>query len=306
VSDPNIFSEAQRYAQVQAIAQRAAALPQLYNLRKVEERVLETLKVPNAKDLLNPALEPKEQNAVNENVKATLGKPIVAFPEQDHIAHLKAHLNYMMNPALGMNTLIAPAYLPVMLNHIKEHIALWYASSVFELGNETAGQDIGELMKANKTPEDKRAFDRMLAEASQIVSEQATQVFQSLPPVIQQAQQLMQQLAPQPVDPAAQAAMADIQQRAQATQQRTQIEGAKLQQKAQESQTEAQLDAAKLQQDAQADAARQEGEDRRSAAEIAARAASNTQDNATALQIAEMDMLTGHRSSVSTGTGINP
>ena len=33
VSDPNIFSEAQRYAQVQAVAQRAAALPQLYNLR---------------------------------------------------------------------------------------------------------------------------------------------------------------------------------------------------------------------------------------------------------------------------------
>jgi hypothetical protein len=306
VSDPNIFSEAQRYAQVQAVAQRAAAMPQLYNLRKVEERLLETLKIPNAKDLLNPAVEPKEQNAVNENVKASMGKPVVAFPEQDHIAHLKTHLAYMTNPALGMNTLIAPAYLPVMLGHIREHIALWYASSVFELGNETAGQDIGELMKANKTPEDKRAFDRMLAEASQIVSEQATQVFQSLPPVIQQAQQLMQQLAPQPVDPAAQAAMADIQQRAQATQQRTQIEGAKLQQKAQESQTEAQLDAAKLQQDAQADAARQEGEDRRSTAEIAARAASNTQDNATALQIAEMDMLTGHRSSVSTGTGINP
>mgnify|MGYP007122134859 FL=1 len=37
VSDPNIFSEAQRYAQVQAVAQRAQMLPQLYNLRKVEE-----------------------------------------------------------------------------------------------------------------------------------------------------------------------------------------------------------------------------------------------------------------------------
>jgi len=306
VSDPNIFSEAQRYAQVQAVAQRAAAMPQLYNLRKVEERLLETLKIPNAKDLLNPAVEPKEQNAVNENVKASMGKPVVAFPEQDHIAHLKTHLAYMTNPALGMNTLIAPAYLPVMLNHIREHIALWYAASVFELGNETAGQDIGELMKGNKTPEDKRAFDRMLAEASQIVSQEAVGVFQALPPIIQQAQQLMQQLAPQPVDPAAQAAMADINQRAQAAQQRTQLEGAKLQQKEQADQRDAALEQASLQQRAQADAARQEGEDKRKGAELLARAQMNTQDNMTAMRIANLEAVTGEKVGVSTGTGINP
>jgi hypothetical protein len=313
VSDPNIFSEAQRYAQVQAVAQRAAALPQLYNLRKVEERVLETLKVPNAKDLLAPAIEPKEQNAVNENVKATMGKPIVAFPEQDHIAHLKTHLNYMMNPALGMNALIAPAYLPVMMNHLKEHIALWYAASVFELGNETAGEDIGELLKQNKTPDDKRAFDRMLAEASQIVSKEATGVFQALPPIIQQAQQIMQQLAPQPVDPAAQAVMAEIQQRTQAAQQKAQIEGQKLQVQAQESQTQAQIDAQKLQLDtaalqqkAQEAAARQEGEDKRKAAELLARQQMNTQDNMTAMQIANLEAVTGEKVAVSTGTGINP
>jgi hypothetical protein len=313
VSDPNIFSEAQRYAQVQAVAQRAAALPQLYNLRKVEERILDTLKIPNAKDLLAPAIEPKEQNAVNENVKATMGKPIVAFPEQDHIAHLKTHLNYMMNPALGMNALIAPAYLPVMMNHLKEHIALWYAASVFELGNETAGEDIGELLKQNKTPDDKRAFDRMLAEASQIVSKEATGVFQALPPIIQQAQQIMQQLAPQPVDPAAQAAMAEIQQRTQAAQQRAQIDAQKLQVQAQESQTQAQidaqklqLDAAKLQQEAQADAANEAGEDKRKAAELMARQQMNTQDNMTAMQIANLEAVTGERVAVSTGTGINP
>ena len=313
VSDPNIFSEAQRYAQVQAVAQRAAALPQLYNLRKVEERILDTLKVPNAKDLLAPAIEPKEQNAVNENVKATMGKPIVAFPEQDHIAHLKTHLNYMMNPALGMNALIAPAYLPVMMNHLKEHIALWYAASVFELGNETAGEDIGELLKQNKTPDDKRAFDRMLAEASQIVSKEATGVFQALPPIIQQAQQIMQQLAPQPVDPAAQAVMAEIQQRTQAAQQKAQIEGQKLQVQAQESQTQAQIDAQKLQLDtaalqqrAQEAAARQEGEDKRKAAELMARQQMNTQDNMTAMQIANLEAVTGERVGVSTGTGINP
>ena len=296
VSDPNIFSETQRYAQIQAIAQRAAAMPQLYNARKVEERILETMKVPNAKDLLAPALEPHAQNAVNENVKATLGKPIVAFPEQDHIAHLKAHLSYMMNPALGMNSLIAPTLIPAMLNHVKEHIAWWYAMSVFALGNETTGQDIGDAMQENKTPEDRRAFDRMLAEASQLVSDRATGVFQSLPPAIQKAQQFMQQFAPPPpMDPAAQAAMADIQARKEMAGQKAQLDQQKMQAQAQDDQAQLQinqqklqLEGASLQQKAQEDAAHQAAEDRRTQAELASRQQMNTQDNETAAQIANL------------------
>ena len=314
VSDPNIFSEAQRYAQIQAIAQRAQLLPQLYNLRKVEERILDTMKVPNSKDLLVPSVEPHSENAVSENVKATLGKPVVAFPDQDHIAHLKTHLSYMMNPALGMNPLIAPAYIPAMLNHIKEHIAWWYAVSVFDVGTETTGEDIGDMMKENKTPEDKRAFDRMLAEASHLVSDRAVGVFQSLPPAIQQAQQVMQQFAPQPqMDPAAQAAMADIQARQQIAGQKAQLDGQKMQAQAQADQAQLQLDqqdlqlkGAGLQQKAQESAARQAAEDQRAQAELASRQQMNTEDNQTAMQIANLEVTSGERIAVSTGTGINP
>jgi chaperonin GroES len=336
VSDPNIFSEAQRFAQVQAVAQRSAALPQLYNLRKVEERILDTLKIPNAKDLLNPALEPKEQNAVNENVAATMGRPVVAFPEQDHIAHLKTHLAYLMSPALGMNPLIAPTYVPAILNHIKEHVALWYASSVFELGTEATGMDIGDMLKELKEPDDKRAFDGMLAEASQNVAQAANDVFASLPPVIQKAQELMQQMAPQPpMDPNVQLAQAQLQaqaqrdaQRAQIDAQRLQLTAAQTQQKAQSDaakmQQQAQLEAAKLQQDAQMDAAKmqqdaqqeqarialaqqvEQQETERKLAEMQVRQAMNTQDNLTAMELAKLEVETGERFGVSTGTGINP
>ena len=314
VSDPNIFSEAQRFAQVQAVAQRSAALPQLYNLRKVEERILETLKIPNAKDLLNPAMEPKEQNAVNENVAATMGRAIVAFPEQDHIAHLKTHLAYLMNPVLGMNPLIAPTFIPAILNHIKEHIALWYASSVFELSNEATGTDIGDIMKELKDSKAKQALDGMLAEASQSVAEQADQVFGSLPPVIQQAQQVMQQLAPQPpMDPNAQLAMQQMQMQAQRDQQRAQIDAQRLQLTAQDNQQKAQMDSAKLQLDAQqaqerlaAEQAREDAETERKFAELQVRQAMNTQDNLTAMELAQLEVETGERIAVSTGTGINP
>jgi chaperonin GroES len=350
VSDPNIFSEAQRFAQVQAVAQRAAVMPQLYNQRKVEERILDTLKIPNAKDLLNPPLEPKEQNAVNENVAATMGRPIIAFPEQDHIAHLKTHLAYMMSPALGMSQLIAPTYLPGILNHIKEHIALWYAYSVFELGTEATGTDIGDMLKEIKTPEDRRAFDSMLAEASQTVVGGAADIFAAIPAVIQQAQQLLQSLAPQPQpDPNAQMAMQQlqlqaqqIQQRAQNDAQRLQLTAAQAQQKAQTDaanlqinqaklQQQAQLDMAKMQQQAQIDQAKlqldQAGlqldaqqaqarlaadresdqmDNQRNLAEMQVRQAMNTQDNLTAMELAKLEVETGERFSVSTGTGINP
>ena len=325
VSDPAIFSESQRFAQVQAIAQRAAALPQLYNLRKVEERLLETLRVPNPKELLNPALEPKQQNAVNENVAATMGRPIVAFPEQDHIAHLKTHLAYMTNPALGGSQLIAPAYLPVILGHIKEHLALWYASSVLELAEDTSGIDISEDMKNLKDDEARRAFDRMLAEASQTVVADATEVFSSLPPVIAQAMQMMQQFAPQPPqDPRTaiegqklqaqqQRDQAQMQLEGQKMQIQTQkdqtamqIEGQKMQAEAMQSQAEMQLQAQKLQIEQQLEQMKQDREDARKSAELNARMTMNQQDNQTAMQLAQAEIMSGERIAVSTGTGINP
>ena len=344
VSDPNIFSEAQRFAQIQAVAQRSAALPQLYNQRKVEERILETLKIPEANELLNPPVEPKEQNAVNENAAATLGRPIMAFPEQDHIAHIKTHLSYLLSPALGMNPLIAPTFLPIVLGHLREHISLWYVSSVVELSDEAMGGSVAESMKElGKDAEARRALDRMLAEASVAVSQESGAVFEALPPVIQQAQQLLQSLQPQPVpDPRTALEQAKLQAQAQRDQQQLQLEQAKLQMGAAEMQQGTQLEAAKMQQQAALEQARmqlaafeaqqgasmdqgrlaqsaeelrariameaqrQRAEDARKAAELQTRLTMNTEDNETAMRLAEAEIATGERIAVSTGTGINP
>ena len=308
VSDPNIFSEAQRYAQVQAVAQRAQLFPALYNARSVEERILDTLKIPNPKELLAPAPEPQEMNAVNENVAATLGKPVVAFPNQDHIAHLKTHLAFMLSPALGMNTLLAPTYLPVILNHLKEHIAMWYAASVLEIAEEVTGMDdVGEAMKHHKTADEKQAFDRMLAEASAMVATQAAEVFAQLPEAVQKAQELLQSFAQQPQqDPAVAALAAETQRKAQLDQGNLQL---KQQQAAQaaandaaELQQKAANDAAKLQLDAQLAALAEQGDTQRELADIAARRAMNQEDNQTAVYLAEVDRVAG----VSQNPGFNP
>lgn len=327
VSDPNIFSESQRYAQIQAVAQRAAAMPGMYDMRKVEERILETLKIPNAKELLAPAMEPKEQNAVNENVAGSLGRPITAFPEQDHLAHLETHIAYMLDPNFGMNPLIAPVLIPVMLNHIKEHVALWYASAVVEVANQAMGEDIGKVMKEMGTDtEDRRALDRMLADASGVALGAGGKLFQTLPQIVQQAQQVMAQFQQQPMaqDPRLalegqklQAQQARDQQQMQLEQQRMQIDqqqtqadqqfrAAELQANLQLQQAKLQADQQKLQADMAMFAQQQQAEDARKRAELEARMAMNTDDNRTAMELAAAEIASGERVAVSTGTGINP
>ena len=307
VSDPNIFSEAQRFAQVQALSQRAMALPQIYNVRKVEERILQQLRIPNIKELLIPAPEPKELNAVNENVAATLGRPVSAFPEQDHLAHMQVHLDYLTSPVLGSSMLMAPTFMPNILNHIKEHIALWYATHVFEVASSAADRDISEFQKVKNT-QVKKGFDQLLAAASQRVVPNAAQAFGAIPQIVQQAMGALQQLqgmnAPQ--DPRMAAQMAETQRKAAADQAAVQVKQAELQLE----QAKIQLDQAQTQQrqqdSVQRELLKQYRLDNRQAAELQVKLVTNREDNETAKQIAAMETITGEKVGVSTGTGINP
>jgi hypothetical protein len=333
VSDPNIFSEAQRFAQVQAIAQRAAALPQLYDARKVEERVLQTLKIPNPEELLAPPLTPKEQNAISENVAASLGQPILAFPEQDHLAHLRTHLDFMMSGIFGANPLIAPTFLAQIINHLRDHMVLWYATAAHDAASKAMGEDLGNFMKTlGKDTDERRAVDQMLATAGATALSEGEELFGKLPPIIQQAQQMMQQFAPPPMqDPNValgqqqlQLQSQQAQQRAAADQQSMQLKGQQMQQKAALDQQSLQLKGQQMQQDAQQNAQQaqesaaelqariaiaaqaEQGDNVRKNAEIQARVAMNAQDNETAMQLAAAEIASGENFAVSTGTGINP
>ena len=323
VSDPNIFSDVQRHAQVALIAQRAAAMPQLYDLRKVEEMILEQSKIPDAsKRLLLPKPEPERMNPVNENVAATMGRPIVAFPDQDHAAHIKVHLDFLMSPVFGQNPAISPTFIPAAITHLRDHISLWYVNAVFSLTSEAAGVDISQLMDP-KDPEVNQNLDRLLAVASDDVIAAGGRALGQLPPILQQAIQYVQSMQPRPTDPG-QVQMQALQQRAQADAQRAQLEQQKLMLDQAENQRDAQLDQIKMQErqmdhqnelareqmrlqgEAQLQAERQAAEDKRKMAELASRQAINTQDNDTALRISSAEILAGGRSGLSTGTGINP
>lgn len=311
VSDPRIFSEQQRFAQTQAVAQRAQLRPELYNARKVEERILQTLKIPDPEELLVPEMTPKEENAVSENVKASLGRPIVAFPDQDHIAHLKAHLPFMQSPMFGMSQLIAPQFLPAMLNHIKEHVVLWYAAEVMATASEVTDQPLSDMIGKSKDKASRRALDQLVAEASLEVIDVAPEMFDQLPQVLAKAIEMVQQLTPPiPGDPAVQVAAEDVKMRGKAAADKTQVEMAKIEDKkaerAEQAQSEQQRGAMQAQQAQQEQVAEDErermrltaeagldqlgerAETERTQMEIDSKERINAEDNAVALEIAEM------------------
>lgn len=233
VSDPNIFSETQRLAQNQALLQMAtSAPPGMFDIRAVYRRVLGQLKVPAVDEILPNPLGAKESNPALENVAMTMGRPAAAYPDQDHISHIKIHLEYANNPAYGGNPVIGPTFTPHALEHIKQHLTLHYLQSMRAyVAQASGGRDTLELHQ--EKPLNIEA-QQALALASQMVSEdsQATmtpfvQQIQGLAQKVQQAQQAQMQQAAA-ADPTAQVIlktqMAETERKAAESQARMQLE----------------------------------------------------------------------------------
>lgn len=226
VSDPHIFAETQRYAQIQTLAQRAAANPTLYNLLAVEKRILKQIRIPDISEVLPDPQDVKEMNPALENVAMSLGKPVGAFPGQDHLAHIQVLLDYAKNPMYGSNPIIAPVYMPAALEHLKQHLTLWYLAQMDMYASESLGRSFNVL---KEEPIIKEA-QQLLAVSSQHVFMDVPQQFAGVAPVMQQmmgtTQQLRQQQQPQ--DPSVQALvqtqMAETQRKAQYDQARIQLD----------------------------------------------------------------------------------
>lgn len=303
VSDPAIFSETQRFAQVQAIMQRAAMMPQMYDARKVEEMFLRNLKISDT-DVLTPKPGSQDIDPVSENVAATMGQPVYVLPKQDHMAHFKVHLAFLKSPLFGQNPVIMKTYLYPIATHLRDHLLNYYLVEAHDAVDKAQRQELIE--------EDAEEQVKVILQVQQFIEQQLGGFAPELAQLDQAAQQFKPQ-PPMPPDSSMQIAQLNAQLQGQALQQKAQADQAKLAQDQQKAQQAAQTKQLEMQQKdkQQADELtreqmRQQAENERTSAEIQARVGMNTADNDTAMMLAAAEISSGEKVSVSTGTGINP
>jgi chaperonin GroES len=194
ISDPHIFSETQRMAQMQAVLTRSEKRPELYNLKAVEERFLKQIKIPAVNEILKNTPDPEKRDPANENVAMALGQAAFAYIDQDHLAHIQSHLDFAKDPIMGGNPLMAPAFIPQVMEHLKQHLTLWYLNRMNGYVTKAVGHPVRDYEDEDMTAK----VDKLYAVASQHVNMDTQTVFQGILPIIQQMQQQLQQMQPTP------------------------------------------------------------------------------------------------------------
>jgi len=235
VSDPNIFSTAQRIAQGQAILQMASANPQLYDQYEANKRMLEAIRINNIDEILKEPEKGSRLDPIDENMSVMYGKPIRAFPEQDHESHIAVHLQFIQDPSLGGNQ-GTRGLLPILIAHIAEHVALLYRQRMQAGINMT-------LPNMPDVRDPKFKFEDIDPQLDMIISQKAAEVVAKAP-VMEAIKPLMamQGQKQNPLDYAAQLAQLEAQLAQMRTKNTMEIDRAKAKQDLDIKQAKAQQD----------------------------------------------------------------
>ena len=121
VSNPNVFSQAQRIALAQTKLQLATQAPEIHNLHEVYRDMYEALGVNDVDRLMQalPDEEPRPADPAQENINALDQMRLHAFTGQDHQSHIMAHLVFGSSPMIGQMPAIAVSLQKHVLEHVK-------------------------------------------------------------------------------------------------------------------------------------------------------------------------------------------
>lgn len=123
VSDPNMPSQAHRVGKANAIFSMAVQAPQIHDMRAVMMNLYESLDVEAPERFLAPLPQQAQPlDPVSENTNILNGRPVKAGEWQNHVAHIKAHMNFLELPLIKRNAEAAAA----LAAHVTEHIAQDY------------------------------------------------------------------------------------------------------------------------------------------------------------------------------------
>ena len=203
VSDPNAATMAQKIVQYQAALQLAQSAPQLYDMAVLHRQMLEILGIKNVQKILPVEDDMTPIDPVQENQNVLTGKPVKAFIEQNHEAHIAVHMAAIQNPKIQQMMQMNPqaqAIMAAAMAHINEHVAFEMRKQIeLQMGMPLPPAEDSNGDKVKVPPEMADQIAMMAAQASQQILQRDQQAAQQ-----QAAQQQMQ-------DPVVQMQMQELQ-----------------------------------------------------------------------------------------------
>ena len=232
VSDPNIFSAAQRQALAQTQLQMAMQSPEIHDLREAYRRMYAALEVKNIDEVLPKKPEPQPMDPASEISKLFAGQDFKVFPQQNQEAHITAYVSMLQTPIMRE---VAPVK-GALISKLFERIGF--------LAQQTAVQQIQAQAQQQMQQAMATITDPAMAQQLQMqIQAQAQQQLAVLVPQI--TAQLVAQYAPGISPPESPDPLVGIRQA------EVQIAAADQQRKTQKDQTDAALETARIQQSAQ-------------------------------------------------------
>ena len=120
VSDPNIFSTAQRVTLAQTELQLAQAAPDLHNMKEAYRRMYEALGVKDIDQILRKDTPAEPKDPAMEHADLLDGNLMRAYEGQNHDAHIQNHILFGTNQMILGN----PPMAMKLQKHVLEHVSL--------------------------------------------------------------------------------------------------------------------------------------------------------------------------------------
>ena len=174
VSNPNVFSQAQRIVLAQTKMQLAAQAPEIHNIHEVYRDMYEALGVTDVDRIMKaiPAEEPGPIDPAQENINALDMLPLKAFEGQNHQAHIRAHLIFGASPTVSGMPQVAMA----LQKHIMEHVQIAAQEQAVMAYKQQMQQMGGQAPEEQAVMEVERLTAQFIAEGMQQVKDMSAQL----------------------------------------------------------------------------------------------------------------------------------
>ena len=133
VSDPNAATMAQRIMQYQAAMQLAQSSPDMYNLPELHRQMLNVLGIEDVEDIIPDVDDVKPVDPVTAVQNIITGKPVKAFIDQDHEAHIAVITSAQQDPQIQQLVGQSPNAARILAAgsaYINEHLSMQYRKEV--------------------------------------------------------------------------------------------------------------------------------------------------------------------------------